>query len=1055
MSEKIPQKEYYKKIHPEQFSDTITIDKVDCPKDYLNYQIEHLAEQNGHFDFENFVKKLIERTICPNLIEETGPAPGGDGKVDTENYPVSSAIQERFYFGENEGNDRWAFAVSLRKDWKTKANEDIKKLINTKRDYKRIFIVTGCAIKNRDREKYQDEASTKELKITILDKTWIVDKALKPDNLDLLKIIHINQTIKEVIIGKNDYAKKEKIKELEDRIKKEELTFSLVQNAIESANLSRALEDDSDFVFGKYNRAYELAEKINSDYLKAQVKYNEAWYCNYWLEDVKKFNKYFAEFSEITEDDNSLQIVEWNNNLWHVSMAVNFNNPKLCDEQYNILKVKINNLINSQVMSESLMGQTLDSLNEVLKGNNIDDEFKRLLSIVEKAKKYKEYDFLTVSKLVKIMLKIFDENELFIKLYDNISDWLSIRTKDVESAKMIESRANLKFEKEQYQDAIVLYGKCLTLFYKQETTDYLFDVYCHLGLCFNAVGLINASLNYLVSAVTLAFDDFKKYKTLPYITMSIIRDIVEIEIIFGHFEDALLWYQLLKYIYTILHETGYKLDEKEIELYEDKIEANLIFLALHSDFDSYCYLLRLLPFVNQLGLSYLALVMKYVADIATDDEYKEIGESKEQFESEMKQINKTGFDAGISKPIFYDGKKITLETKVAGNKVKISFNNFIETMRCAEFVLSQIENLTVNFIKYRLFPRMGIIIDLNCNPKADFSFDYKMNTDYTFSLTIDGNAKMLIDNQVALKTKMLEFTSYLFVSSFVCTDIKKILDQMMLEDGVFERGLNHTNIIFNEDKLFGSGIELGEPLEIKRTVQLFIENKKMVGDEKIDYRTMVEKVENGFDEKNTFENLSHQKVFTSDLININLWDAASWNGVLYMYSPLGMFIGFNFENYQLGLKLFDDLLGKIGHEDNKGELLISFVKGISKTSPFNYAVCISSKVFVPNTHDNYLIENSTRYRYQECTNNKNLRILEDYLSRNGTQNLYLIPSSVINGKYLYDLNRKIRIKNIRIIDAYKLKLSDYEQVVIHKDMDIIIPNEYDRTELDKIIANRK
>ena len=82
-------------------------------------------------------------------------------------------------------------------------------------------------------------------------------------------------------------------------------------------------------------------------------------------------------------------------------------------------------------------------------------------------------------------------------------------------------------------------------------------------------------------------------------------------------------------------------------------------------------------------------------------------------------------------------------------------------------------------------------------------------------------------------------------------------------------------------------------------------------------------------------------------------------------------------------------------------------------------------------------------------------MLENHLAQKGIQNLYLIPSSIINGKTMFDINKKIKIKNIRIVDAYKLKLSDFEQVVIHKDMDIIIPDGYDRTELDKIIASRK
>lgn len=120
-------KELLRKLHPDQFSDSKVIDKIECPRDFLDFSISRLSEQNKHFDFEEFIRKLLEREICPNLIEETGPAGGGDGKVDTENYSVSPNKQIFWWYGLNPTNDKWAFAFSLKKDWKSKCNSDIKK----------------------------------------------------------------------------------------------------------------------------------------------------------------------------------------------------------------------------------------------------------------------------------------------------------------------------------------------------------------------------------------------------------------------------------------------------------------------------------------------------------------------------------------------------------------------------------------------------------------------------------------------------------------------------------------------------------------------------------------------------------------------------------------------------------------------------------------------------------------------------------------------------------------------------------------------------------------
>lgn len=155
-------KDLLKKLHPNQFSDSKIIEKIECSRELLNFTLSGLSEENKHFDFEEFIRKLLEREVCPNLIEETGPAAGGDGKVDTENYPVSPKLQKFWWYGLNYENDRWAFAISLKKEWKAKCISDIKKIIDTNRGYKKIFFITNQAIKNDIRLKFQDEKKKKQ-----------------------------------------------------------------------------------------------------------------------------------------------------------------------------------------------------------------------------------------------------------------------------------------------------------------------------------------------------------------------------------------------------------------------------------------------------------------------------------------------------------------------------------------------------------------------------------------------------------------------------------------------------------------------------------------------------------------------------------------------------------------------------------------------------------------------------------------------------------------------------------------------------------------------------
>ena len=41
-------KELLRKLHPDQFSDSKVIDKIECPRDFLDFSISRLSEQNKH-----------------------------------------------------------------------------------------------------------------------------------------------------------------------------------------------------------------------------------------------------------------------------------------------------------------------------------------------------------------------------------------------------------------------------------------------------------------------------------------------------------------------------------------------------------------------------------------------------------------------------------------------------------------------------------------------------------------------------------------------------------------------------------------------------------------------------------------------------------------------------------------------------------------------------------------------------------------------------------------------------------------------------------------------
>lgn len=141
-------KDFLRARRPEQFSDSVKLHESAIDRSMLEYHFESLNNRSQELQFETFVRKLCEREICPNLVPQTGPTAGGDGKTDTETYPVANQIA--FFWGLNDApaEERWAFGVSTQKAWKAKCVKDVESIMSTGRGYVQIFCVSSRYIKN-------------------------------------------------------------------------------------------------------------------------------------------------------------------------------------------------------------------------------------------------------------------------------------------------------------------------------------------------------------------------------------------------------------------------------------------------------------------------------------------------------------------------------------------------------------------------------------------------------------------------------------------------------------------------------------------------------------------------------------------------------------------------------------------------------------------------------------------------------------------------------------------------------------------------------------------
>ncbi len=225
--------EFYRLRRPENFSDSEIVTEIELPRELLAFELEKITTNQKENDFEYLCRQLSEIFISPNLIPQVGPTGGGDGKTDYETYPVSTQIYERWFIPEKgwHKNEKWAFAISAKKEWKGKAKSDIKKIVNTEREYTRVYFITNQFPSSKKKKDAQDEFIKEFLvDVVILDGEWILDKIYNNDLIDLVvDSLKMSQVYKKKIsiVGARDTQRKERLEVLENNINNTKRYFDL------------------------------------------------------------------------------------------------------------------------------------------------------------------------------------------------------------------------------------------------------------------------------------------------------------------------------------------------------------------------------------------------------------------------------------------------------------------------------------------------------------------------------------------------------------------------------------------------------------------------------------------------------------------------------------------------------------------------------------------------------------------------------------------------------------------------------------------------------------
>jgi hypothetical protein len=267
---------------PELFSDSKVRTENLINKDALDYHFGVLTSKKQEIDFEHFCRRIAEQEICPNLVAQTGPTGGGDSKVDSENYPVSERISTRWYQGipNHSEEERWAFAFSAKREWRSKVRADVESIASTKRGYKLIYFITNQYVKDKSRAQVEDQLTGKHgVQVRILDRTWLLKSIFEHGRQAIaIETLHLDApSTNSRLVGPKDLARAQRLDAVEARINDTSryygVEYQLVEDCLSAAILSRNLEKPRVETEGRFSRAERIADSVGILQQRLRVAY--------------------------------------------------------------------------------------------------------------------------------------------------------------------------------------------------------------------------------------------------------------------------------------------------------------------------------------------------------------------------------------------------------------------------------------------------------------------------------------------------------------------------------------------------------------------------------------------------------------------------------------------------------------------------------------------------------------------------------------------------------------------------------------------------------------
>ena len=958
---------YYRELRPEKFSDSKFEYEIPITKELFEKQLEMLSTKKMQSNFENFIVRCAERLITPNIKPQTGPDGGGDGKVDAETYEVTTDISDKWYVADGGASEKekWAFAISCKKQWKPKVTTDIEKIANTKRGYTRAIFFSNQFIKSSIRADVEKDLSDKfNIEVSIFDALWCTDAVFhhgcKDIALDCLNFSDEYKKKREKI-GILDKQRQERLEEIEQSILSRQINgvdTGYIDELQEACILSRGLERPRIETEGRFSRALRECEYHGSTQQKFNIIYDHAWTSFFWFEDIDAVHKDLLKLKEFVNDNCSVIRIEKMTNI--LTNLINAERAGLIDSKKIELEIKyIKELCNtlekrgdkpSSLLFLRLYIAEQKLISRLLSKEPINEEIDAIRPLLLEAPSHLEISFEAQYQIITNLNKVIDDNPKYEDLVDELTSIVRKTNSEQAAARIEMDRAIALVNKKRFKQSIRHFSFCIHPFEKEECMEELIKTSGMMGIALYEIGLPFSAMAYLVKSASMLLKTFYTSGNIPHLLMTVLQKLCEIELMLGRFVMYLNWYELM----MIVSHNGQFSEEENFN------ETNMLhdgawacrFAA--SDLEN--PVMSFLPdILERMEMFQSSECLKFYLGYA-DELDEEVRNIFTQDGWQDKMLNQPVFEQFLCDLNISTNGQAKLQTTVNNCTLYVTYKNSCQNQIVAEIFLGAIESMLATMEMFEVLtisPEVYIEIT-ETNDKSELKQLVKSN-EYLLCINKNYNDKDL------WKCISMFIACFFSRNSMSKEDLMKMLQSK--QDG---------------EKLMDRVSNL---LQVKQSISNVLGNifKNKIEDwrKEKDKSYTLRRTSFEYNPKNYSNKRQQNLSFHSINTEMDIWEGAGWSGCGFafdQFEPTPPIFGLAFENLERGKQIIAEWRAK--SEKGEPSVIIYIIRGVDKDNPTSYRVCVAPDVKKEGIIEGRYFASMCRKHTMKPKNNLNLDTFE-------------------------------------------------------------------------------